>query len=64
MKQRLFFLAVMLVFSIQSFFQQIDMSLIPYRQGDKWGYASPDNKVVIAPRYAEAGWFSEGYAAV
>jgi hypothetical protein len=64
MKQKFFFLAVMLVFSIQSFSQQIDMSLIPYRQGDKWGYASPDNKVVIAPRYAEAGWFSEGYAAV
>lgn len=64
MKQKLFFVAVMLFFSMQSFSQQIDMSLIPYRQGDKWGYASPDNKLVITPRFAEAGWFSEGYAAV
>jgi hypothetical protein len=44
--------------------QQTDMSLIPYRQGDKWGYASPDRKVVIAPRFDEANWFSEGYASV
>ncbi|CAN5726375.1 hypothetical protein BH11BAC4_BH11BAC4_09840 [soil metagenome] len=44
--------------------QQADMSLIPYRQGDKWGYATPDKKVVIAPKYNEANWFSEGYASV
>ena len=44
--------------------QQTDMSLIPYRQGDKWGYASADRKVVIAPKYSEANWFSEGYASV
>lgn len=61
-----FFLAVLLfsALSPEIFAQQIDMSLIPYRQGDKWGYASPDRKVVIAPKYAEANWFSEGYAAV
>ncbi|MEP7163815.1 MAG: WG repeat-containing protein [Ferruginibacter sp.] len=47
-----------------TFAQQTDMSLIPYRQGDKWGYANPDRKVVIAPRYSEANWFSEGYASV
>ena len=64
MKQKLLFIAVIMVLSIHSFAQQIDLSLIPYRQGDKWGYASPDNKVVIAPKYAEAAWFSEGYAAV
>ncbi|RYD63833.1 MAG: WG repeat-containing protein, partial [Verrucomicrobiaceae bacterium] len=40
------------------------LSLIPYRVGDKWGYASPDRNVVIAPKYNDAGWFSEGLAAV
>lgn len=44
--------------------QQTDMSLIPYRQGDKWGYASPDKNIIITPKYADAGWFSEGLAAV
>lgn len=46
------------------FAQTFDGSLVPYRQGDKWGYATSDNKVVIAPAYEEAAWFSEGYAVV
>ena len=44
--------------------QQADFSLIPYRSGDKWGYATPDKKVVIKPAYNDANWFSEGYASV
>lgn len=44
--------------------QQSDMSLIPYRQGDKWGYATADKKIVIQPKFNEANWFSEGYASV
>ncbi|RYF90681.1 MAG: WG repeat-containing protein [Chitinophagaceae bacterium] len=64
MKKTMLFLCFAVASIMQSFAQQIDYSLIPYRQGDKWGYATPDNKVVIAPKYAEAGWFSEGYAAV
>ncbi len=44
--------------------QQIDMSMIPYRQGDKWGFSDPDRKIVVAPKYDEVQWFSEGYAAV
>lgn len=61
-----FFLSALLAAALSptAFAQHIDTSLIPYRQGEKWGYASPDNKVVIAPKYAEANWFSEGYAAV
>ena len=57
-------LGVLLLVSSGTFAQQTDMSLIPYRQGDKWGYASPDRKIVIAPKYNEANWFSEGYASV
>lgn len=57
-------LACMVFLAADTFAQETDMSLIPYRQGDKWGYASPDRKIVIAPKYADAGWFSEGLAAV
>jgi len=44
--------------------QQTDMSLIPFRQGDKWGYATADRNIVIQPKFKEANWFSEGFASV
>lgn len=44
--------------------QQIDMTMIPYRHGDKWGYSTIDKEILITPKYQEAGWFSEGLAAV
>lgn len=63
--KKLFFLNLIAVtFTSGAFAQQIDMSLIPYRSGDKWGYSSPEKNIVIAPKYDEAAWFSEGYAAV
>ena len=58
------FLAISLLIAADSFAQQSDMSLIPYRSGDKWGYATPDKNIVITPRYNEADWFSNGYAGV
>lgn len=57
-------LAFLLFIAANSFAQQMDMSLIPYRTGDKWGYATPDKNIVITAKYADANWFSEGYAAV
>lgn len=33
--------------------------LIPYRQGDKWGYANPEGELVIKPRYDLVGEFWE-----
>ena len=57
-------LVCLVLATVNSFAQQFDMSMIPYRSGDKWGYASPDKKIVIAPKYNEANWFSEGYASV
>ena len=57
-------LSCMVLITADTFAQQTDMSLIPYRQGDKWGYATPDRQIVLAPKYQEAGWFSEGLAAV
>ncbi len=46
------------------FAQKADMSLIPYRKGDLWGYASPDKSIIIKPEYEEAQRFYEGFAAV
>lgn len=46
------------------FAQKADMSLIPYRQGDLWGYASADRNILIKPEYKEAGLFYGGLAAV
>ncbi len=57
-------LAIIFAFVANLSAQQIDYTLVPYRSGDKWGYASPDKNVVIAPKYDEVGWFSEGLAAV
>jgi len=37
--------------------------LIPYRKGDKWGYCTPDKKIVIAPKYDDGTrFFDEGLA--
>lgn len=59
-----FILGLLLLSAGSVFAQNIDYSLIPYRSGNKWGYAGPDRKIVIAPKYNDAQWFSEGYAAV
>jgi len=56
--------AILLVLTLPVFSQQLDLSLIPYRQGNLWGYASPDRTIVIKPAYDEANWFVSGYAVV
>ena len=53
-----------LAFGMPAKAQDADMSLIPYRKGDLWGYADADKKIIIAPAYAEADFFSEGFAVV
>ncbi len=64
MNSKRIFLAFFILLTIPVFAQQVDMSLIPYRQGDLWGYSTPDKSVVIKPAYAEANWFINGYAVV
>jgi hypothetical protein len=64
MKLKGIFLSMFVVLGYNSIAQQTDMSLIPYRMGSKWGYASPGKQVVIKPAYDEANWFSEGLASV
>ncbi|MFT3982071.1 MAG: WG repeat-containing protein [Ferruginibacter sp.] len=64
MKNRLLIVLGLLFSTAGLFAQQVDMSMIPYRSGSKWGYANPDKQIVIAPKYDDAQWFSEGFAAV
>ncbi len=33
--------------------------LIPYRKGDKWGFATEDKKIVVKPKYDDV-WFFKG----
>lgn len=51
-------------FSIDSFAQSVDYSLIPYRSANSWGFSNVDRQITIQPAYDEVTWFSEGYAAV
>ena len=39
-----------------------NQELIPYRKGDKWGFCTPDKKIVISPKYDGAWEFTEGFA--
>lgn len=64
MKTFLAFAACLFIAIGPSIAQQPNMSLIPYRKGNAWGYASPDRKIVINAEYEDAGFFYAGYAAV
>jgi hypothetical protein len=57
-------LVLFLACSIPVFAQNADMSLIPYRKGDLWGYTTSDKTIIIKPEYEEAHRFYEGFAAV
>lgn len=63
MKKQLL-LAACILFAAGSMAQNIDYSLVPYRQGSKWGYSDESRKIVLPAKYDEAQWFSEGLAAV
>jgi hypothetical protein len=57
-------LAILIILSVPVFAQQPDLSLVPYRKGDLWGYTNPDKSIIIKPSFNEANWFFEGYAVV
>lgn len=50
--------------TLPAFAQQPDMSMIPYRDGNLWGYATTGNNIFIKPEYEEANLFYEGFAVV
>ena len=52
-----------MAFSLPSSAQETDMTLIPYRSGDKWGFADANKNIVVQPKYDAIDWFSYGYAA-
>ena len=52
MKKLMLMITILMAGSLYA--QQTDLSLIPYRSGDKWGYSTPDKKVVIKPAFNEA----------
>jgi hypothetical protein len=41
-----------------------EISLIPYRKGNLWGFATPDKKIFIVPQHDEVFPFRNGYARV
>jgi hypothetical protein len=55
---------LLVTISYNGFAQDVNSYLVPYRQGDFWGYSTPEKQIVIKPKYNEANWFSEGFAAV
>jgi hypothetical protein len=57
-------LVLFLAFAIPVFAQEPDMTLIPYRKGDLWGYTTTDKNIFIKPEYEEANLFYEGFAVV
>ncbi len=57
-------LALFLACTLPVFAQEPDMTIIPYRQGDLWGYSTSDKSIFIKPEYEEANLFYEGYAVV
>lgn len=64
MKVKKLMMLPIILLSLNSIAQTIDYSLVPYRKGDKWGYADAQRNIVITPKYNDAQWFSEGLAAV
>ena len=42
----------------------VEPQLIPYRKKDKWGFCTPDKKIVIDCVYDEVERFKEGLARV
>ena len=55
---------LLIIIALPVFAQQTDMSMIPYRKGNLWGYASPDKTMLITPAYEQVNFFYEGYASV
>ena len=57
-------LSLFLACTLPAFAQEPDMSMIPYRDGNMWGYATSGNNIFIKPEYEEANLFYAGLAVV
>ena len=63
MKRIILLVVIALAFTLPSSAQETDMTLIPYRSGEKWGFADANKNIVVQPKYDAIEWFSYGYAA-
>lgn len=61
---KFFFLLCIALFAAKVVRAQNNCQLLPVKQNDKWGYINCQGKLVIKPRFAVAGEFSEGFADV
>ena len=43
---------------------KVDLTLIPVKSGEKWGYINKKGEYVINPQFADAGFFRDGLAKV
>ena len=57
-------IVLFLACTLTVFAQEPDQSLIPYRQGDLWGYTTTDKSIAIKPQFDDAQFFHEGFAVV
>ncbi len=64
MNRKIIFLFAAVSITAVSFSQKADTTLIPYRLGNKWGFANAEKKIIIKPVYDDAEWFSQGFAVV
>src|SRR5690348_2918687 len=63
-RKNLLLLVLSVLVGMQVFAQDPDLTAIPYRKGDLWGYATIDKSILITPQFEQAQLFYEGYAAV
>lgn len=63
MSRKLFFLLILTSLIIPLSAQK-KMSLIPYRDGEKFGFCTPDKKIVIPCKYDEVSFFIGDFTAV
>lgn len=57
MKKLHIVIALMISCCVASSAQDFDLTLIPYRKGNLWGYSDTTGKIVIAPQFTEAHLF-------
>jgi hypothetical protein len=62
MKKIHLILAFLAAFAMPVHAQDADISLVPYRKGDLWGFANSDRQIVIKAEYEEVDFFYVGYA--
>ncbi len=64
MSRILFSISISFFLSAGSLYSQALPELIPFRKGDKWGYADSTKKIIVPCRFTRVNKLENGYAAV